>query len=140
MGTLESPQVAKVMLPQQLKTLGGSATRCYEAAKKIELKFEAWLYHVCELHLGCTAKQTATGNDITANDVERVTTQSSIDYQKETVDQFKTTTKKLERKLDVTTDAYKQASDEFSPGQVQTLSIAIFHSQSSADGISLASR
>ncbi len=115
MESLASPRDAK-SLPRQLERLGEYATTCYEATKEIDLKFEEWLYHVCELHLACVAKQTSTGDKLIANDIERAATQVSIDYQQVTVDQLEKTTKKLEKQLDVTTEAYKQASDGFPIG------------------------
>ena len=114
--TLESPQDAKILLPQQLATLGESATTCYEAARKIDLEFEKWLDHVRELYVACIATQTSTSDKLIANDIERATTQISIDYQKVTVAQLEKTTKKLEEQLDVTTEAYKKASDGFPTG------------------------
>ena len=116
MSTLESPQDAKILLPQQLETLGDSATTCYKAAKEIDLKFEEWLYHVCELHVACIATQTSTNDKLIANDIERSATQISIDYQKVSVAQLEKTTKKLEEQLNVTTEAYRKASEEFPTG------------------------
>ena len=100
-------------LPHQLEGVRKYATTCYKAAKEIDLKFEKWLYHVCELHSACIARQTSTGDKLIANDIERAVAQVSIDYQQVTVDQLENTTKKLEKQMDVTTEAYKQASDDF---------------------------
>ena len=114
MELLASPQDAK-FLPHQLERAGEYATTCYEAAKKIDLSFEEWLYHVCELHLACIARQTSTGDKLIANDIERAVTQVSIDYQQLAVDQLEKS-QKLEKQLDVTTEAYKLASDGFPKG------------------------
>ena len=103
-------------LPYRLEGIRKYATTCYEAAKEIDLKFEKWLYHVCELRSACIARQTSTGDKLIANDIERAVSQVSIDYQQVTVDQLQKITMKVEKQMDVTTEAYKQASDEFPVG------------------------
>ena len=103
-------------LPHQLEGVRRFATTCYEAAKEIDLKFEKWLYHVYELHSACIGRQTSPGDELIANNIERAVTQVSIDYQQVIVDQLEKTTKKLEKQMDVTTEAYKQASDGFPVG------------------------
>ena len=115
MKLLASPRDAE-FLPHQLERFGEYAATCYEAAKKIDLRFEEWLYHVCELHLACITKQTSTGDKLHANDIERAVTQVSIDYQQVTNDQLEMTTQKLEKQLDVTTEAYKLAANGFRMG------------------------
>lgn len=103
-------------LPYQLEGVRKYATTCYEAAKEIDLKFEKWLNHVCELHSACIARQTSPGDKLIAHDIERAVTQVSFDHQQVTVDQLEKTTKKLEKQMDVTTEVYEQASDEFPIG------------------------
>ena len=103
-------------MPHQQEGIRKYATTCYEAAQEIDLKFEKWLYHVCELHSACIARQTSTGDKLIANDIKRAVAQVLIDCQQGTVDQLEKTTKKLEKQMNVTTEAYKQASDDFPVG------------------------
>lgn len=60
--------------------------------------------------------QTTANDKLIANEIETTTTQMSIDYQKKTVDMAQDATTKLEHQMNVATDAYNDASDNFPTG------------------------
>lgn len=116
MQSLGSQQDAKILLRRQLQSLRASATDCYDSAKKIDEKFDAWLWQACELHLACVATQSSTEDRLAINEIDQAVTKTSIDYQKETVEGAKKATQNLEMSLNTATEAYKKASDEFPTG------------------------
>ena len=104
------------MLRRQLESLRDAASDSFEATKNMDIKFEEWLHHACELHMACIATQTTVNEKLVVNEVDTAATQVSIDYQKMAVDMAQDATKKLEHQMNVATDAYKDASDTFPTG------------------------
>ncbi|KAJ4309210.1 hypothetical protein N0V84_011631 [Fusarium piperis] len=116
MQSLDSPEDARVLLRRQFEALGRSSIECFEAAKKIDDKFEQWLYHACELHLACVAKQPSSQDQLSVNEIELAISKASIDYQRQTGNEVKEATGNLERSLEAATEAYQKASDGFPTG------------------------
>ncbi|RSL93882.1 hypothetical protein CEP52_012978 [Fusarium oligoseptatum] len=116
MRCLSSPQDARIMLRAQLNTLHRSSVDCYESARAIDQKLEAWLYHTCELYLACIATQGSSEDQQSVNEIERAVARASIDYQKQTGDEAKSATRNLEKSLEAAIEASKKASDDFPTG------------------------
>ncbi|RSL45987.1 hypothetical protein CEP53_010517 [Fusarium sp. AF-6] len=116
MRCLSSPQDARRMLRVQLDTLHRSSVDCYESARAIDQKLEAWLYHTCELYLACIATQGSNEDQQSVNEIQRAVTKASIDYQKQNGDEAKAATRNLEKSPEAAIEVDKKASDDFPTG------------------------
>jgi len=104
------------MLPPYLDTLKKGAETCVREAQLIDQKFEFWLLYVCGLHAACVQKQTSAGEALQSNQLYLVAEQVRLESQKSAVDMSKKTAEGLSKQLDIATDAFKKASDEFPDG------------------------
>ncbi|KAI1171833.1 hypothetical protein F4777DRAFT_593418 [Nemania sp. FL0916] len=107
---------AKTQLIPQLNAIKRGAQDCYEKAKKIDEAFEDWLNHAMELHAACVQTQSTTEERLYATQLNMAVAQSRFVDASDAVKFAKETHDKFGKQVQLASDAYKKASDEFPSG------------------------
>ena len=110
------PADASTLLEGQMTTLKRTADNCLAHAVAIDEKFEHWLMYTMELHAACIGTQSSDEEKLRATSISLLVEQSRFDAQKDTVEVAKETSKTLEKQLNVASEAFKKASDNFPSG------------------------
>jgi hypothetical protein len=114
--TIADPPSAKKMLRPQLETLGRGAQTCLDASIAMDKKFTDWLLYVCEMHAACVQQESTTRETLLSNEICLAAESTRLDYQKSTVEEAKKAQELLGKQVNVASEAFKKASDEFPTG------------------------
>lgn len=104
------------MLVPQLRSVKKAADECHTRAVQMDKKFEEWLWFAADLHSNCVQEQSSNEERLLATKVNMSVAQRQFDSEKNTVEEAKKISEKLGKQLDVTSEAYKKASDRFPSG------------------------
>ncbi|KAK9659654.1 hypothetical protein V6Z96_001341 [Aspergillus fumigatus] len=104
------------MLVPQLRSVKKAADECHTRAVQMDKKFEEWLWFAADLHSNCVQEQSSNEERLLATKVNMSVAQRQFDSEKNTVEEAKKISEKLGKQLDVTSEAYKKASDSFPSG------------------------
>ena len=107
---------ASTLLSGQMTTLKQTADNCLTHAVAIDKKFEHWLMYTMELHAACIGTQSSDEEKLRATSISLVVEQSRFDSQNIQVADAKAASEKLGRQVDVASEAFKKASDNFPSG------------------------
>ncbi|KAH2534612.1 hypothetical protein KXW97_007790 [Aspergillus fumigatus] len=114
-GSPDPADVQKMLVPQ-LRSVKKAADECHTRALQMDKKFEEWLWFAADLHSNCVQEQSSNEERLLATKVNMSVAQRQFDSQKNTVEEAKKISEKLGKQLDVTSEAYKKASDSFPSG------------------------
>ena len=117
-GCLASPDPADpaTLLEGQMTTLKKTADNCLAHAVAIDAKFDHWLMYTMELHAVCIGTQSSDEEKLRATSISLIVEQSRFDSQKNNVKDVKAASEKMGKQLDVASEAFKKASDNFPSG------------------------
>ncbi|KAH2363035.1 hypothetical protein KXV98_004325 [Aspergillus fumigatus] len=114
-GSPDPADVQKMLVPQ-LRSVKKAADECHTRALQMDKKFEEWLWFAADLHSNCVQEQSSNEERLLATKVNMSVAQRQFDSEKNTVEEAKKISEKLGKQLDVTSEAYKKASDSFPSG------------------------
>ncbi|KAH1458431.1 hypothetical protein KXX13_008799 [Aspergillus fumigatus] len=114
-GSPDPADVQKMLVPQ-LRSVKKAADECHTRAVQMDKKFEEWLWFAADLHSNCVQEQSSNEERLLATKVNMSVAQRQFDSEKNTVEEAKKISEKLGKQLDVTSEAYKKASDSFPSG------------------------
>ncbi|GIK00972.1 hypothetical protein Aspvir_005002 [Aspergillus viridinutans] len=114
-GSPDPADVQKMLVPQ-LRSVQKAAEECHARALQMDKKFEEWLWHAADLHSNCVQEESSNEERRLATEVNMSVAQRQFDSQKNTVEEAKKISEKLGKQLDVASEAYKKASDNFPSG------------------------
>jgi hypothetical protein len=100
----------------QLTSIKSGADDCYQKAKEVDSDFDKWLQHAMELHAACVQTQSSTDEQIYATQLNMAVAQNRFSAGQDTVKFAKETADKFGKQVDLASEAYKKASDEFPSG------------------------
>ena len=100
----------------QLNSIKAGADDCYEKAKEIDSDFDKWLEHAMELHAACVQTQSSTDEQIYETQLNMAVAQNRFSAAQDSVKFAKGTADKFGKQVDLASEAYKKASDEFPSG------------------------
>ncbi|KAK6529318.1 hypothetical protein TWF281_008495 [Arthrobotrys megalospora] len=126
METLSDPDAAKKMLLMHMKAIEKSADYCYNQAREIDQKFDAWLVHASDLYTACVSQDADDEDRLLATEIGKAVAQSRLTDSGAAVSLAKDA---LEKQLNILGEGYKKASSGFSDswtilGQQVTTSFA----------------
>ena len=116
--SLSDPPTAKKLLRPQMNALKNDADECFQAAQRIDAKFDAWLMYVCEMHAACVQQSSSTQEKLNSTAINLAAENTKLEYTNAAVGDAKKATTMLEKQLDTASQAYKMASDKFPSGSV----------------------
>ena len=114
MELVQDPQNARRILRSQCEGLRDACLESYDAAKSMDIKFEEWLHHACDLHTACVTTQSTANDKLVASEIETAVAQVSIDYQNKATGIPQDVTSKMKDQLESAKNTFKDPSDEFS--------------------------
>ncbi len=100
----------------QLSSIKAGADDCYEKVKEIDSDFDKWLEHAMELHAACVQTQSSTDEQIYETQLNMAVAQNRFSAAQDSVKFAKDTADKFGKQVDLASEAYKKASDEFPSG------------------------
>lgn len=116
MGLLIDPEAQVKTLMRHTNDLKETADTCLEYAVLVDKRFDEWLAFVMELEEVCTDHQTSTASDLTQAKINLLSEQTRLDHTKIANEQAEDAVKALKKELDVTSAAFKKASDDYPDG------------------------
>lgn len=96
-----------------MKMLKSIADGCLSRAIAVDNKFEQWLMYTTELYAACIGTQSSDEEKLRATSISLIVEQSRFDLQKNSVADAKATSKQLQEKVKVASEAFNKASDNF---------------------------
>jgi hypothetical protein len=95
-----------------------AADDCYNKVKEIDEKFERWLMHCMELHAACMQTQSTNDERLSTTEMHMAVAQTLLDSEKDSVEKTKKITSDFAKQVELATETFKQASEEYPSGFV----------------------